>query len=100
MKSIELTKEHKSKLLEMCKTLFPEWHEHCVEIDGNNKTIIMFTNYVGGSEWGQIIIHWFEFCIIHLLPKFNFEPNILLNSDLKNKHLIDYLYEQFKKIKL
>lgn len=25
MKSIELTKKHKSKLLEMCKALFPEY---------------------------------------------------------------------------
>ena len=31
MKQIELTEEHKSKLLEMCKELFPEY----VEIDFN-----------------------------------------------------------------
>jgi len=91
MKNIELTEEHKFKLSEMCKILFPEyeWHFSYLEREGNIK-------YWNDEMKNAKFIHWFEFCILHLLPKFNFEPDILLNSELKNIHIIDYLYEEFK----
>lgn len=108
MKALELTKEHKSQLLEMCEVLFPDWHEHCVETDGNSNIIVMFTNYVQGSEWGQVIFHWYEFCMTHILHKVLLEPNgyesiedyISSNGYFMFGHPVDYLYKKFKKLNL
>lgn len=115
MKPLNLTETHKAQLLEMCKVLFPEWDEHCVEIDGNRQTIIMFTNYVGGSEWGQILMHWFEFCMTYLaepilgkqIPRDiqnrykKFALNCFLYATKSNDyyiHPIDYLYTEFQNL--
>lgn len=116
MKAIELTKEHKSKLLEMCKVLFPkyEWvfHHHDKGNPDTNKPHNFLPGFIFGFEKYEdgttsenyhdvdIFIHWFEFCMIYLLDKLSYTPDILLNQELKNKHLIDCLYEQFKKLKV
>jgi len=62
MKSIELTEKHKEKLLEMCKTLFPEYND-----------IIMFSkdqevNYEEEDfiDFDNKHIHWFEFVMTTL----------------------------------
>lgn len=99
MKNIEISEKQKEMLLEMCKELFPKYktivftEDHKQFEDGEDNNILLF--FSGKTEIAPSI-HWFEFCIIHLLPKFNFEPDILLNSELKNKHIIDYLYKEFK----
>lgn len=129
MKSIELTEEHKSKLLEMCKKLFCN-SDICLtgpsgrSWDSKNKFFISIWNNIDG----ETIIHWFEFCMIHLIKKLNkFEteeelPPYARHSAIneiiidgkwnvytrfyyhypKNqykKHIVDYLYEEFKKLK-
>jgi hypothetical protein len=113
MKAIELTEEHKAKLLEMCNKLFPK---HCkFEFFTED---LRFLN----EETDEFLtfIHWFEFCMTHLVEKLIevineyesklsdskrekffieiFEPYELLMS-IKDKHPIDYLYEEFKKLK-
>ena len=119
MKAIKVTNKQKEELLVMCKALFPEYR-HNKEIHeggivfhhnhgGKKSPYYLAENHLHGFKSdgsngdvydnADFCIHWFEFCIIFLLDKFNFEPNILLNSDLKNKHLIDYLYSEFKKLK-
>lgn len=103
MKNIELTEEHKSKLLEMCKILFPEydftldkWKQCFVTLGLKSKDL--YENH----------IHWFEFCINPLSTKIDsFRTDSYLISHgqsydnaINSEHPVDYLYEEFKKLKL
>lgn len=106
MKAIELTEEHKSKLLEMCKALFPEYDKEInLEIEPDYEGLQNFIQFRKKYE-NCIFIHWFEFCMTHLSNKLE----LLLKLDLihsfysfneqvnNNNHIIDYLYEEFKKL--
>lgn len=93
MKAIELTEEHKAKLLEMCNKLFPEctiWWKY--EMYGRalkqnfNEVLAVAETLnppinVGTKEkpWRQTTnyfnIHWFEFCMTHLPLKIYYEKN-------------------------
>lgn len=121
MKSIELTEEHKSKLLEMCKELFPEYkfisfkdesHLGAYEFEFNNiclskKSLDLFDI--------ELNVHWFEFCMTHLARKIGNSSRLFDNpvedagdmlADMVFKqewfnkyHPVNYLYEQFKRLK-
>lgn len=123
MEPIILTEEHKSKLIEMCKILFPEYGE--VQL---LKSYISTPYDATGSPYLRwyvdhiyeekkttklIEIHWFEFCSIHLLEKLYRSP-IDLNNFMSICfrftypswdpihlviHPVDYLYEEFLKLK-
>ena len=114
MKNIELTKDHKSKLLEMCKVLFPKNKVDSLQFG----TIKFLINYyerkdINNSKitfggWDEVIeIHWFEFCIFYLIDKiFNEdqEEAYLSNKDFYkgglsfgDEHPIDILYNEFQK---
>ncbi|HEX8586098.1 MAG TPA: hypothetical protein VF680_17025 [Allosphingosinicella sp.] len=101
MKSIELTEEHKSKLLEMCKVLFPDYYQ-CEDEEYNTIFLYNIKTYMKDN----IYIHWFEFCMIHLSEKIYTKKgkimsgyfNIIHNLNFTKKHIIDYLYEEFKKL--
>ena len=118
MVAIELTKKHKEKLLEMCKTLFPNVLDVPDKIDEDlslNTTFINIRNEVylnKGTPNEEYIsndysIHWFEFCLTHLRYKLNLSGNdyhtigdVYFSNDLLDGvHPVDYLYEQFKKLK-
>ena len=119
MKNIELTENHKSKLLEMCKVLFPEYTT--IPNDKNPKflTINWFTKqgyFIHLMDDDDLkenkMIHWFEFVMTHLPekifknPKGNFQG---INGrpywcekvaeSFAKVHPVDYLYEEFKKLK-
>jgi len=113
MKPIELTEEHKSKLLEMCKALFPEYKwEFCSTYGTLNDitqvdALIRWKNIEEHSQDYADSFHWFEFCLIHLYYElkrygalttdFNYP---LHETKLKSKAvIIDILYEEYKKIK-
>jgi len=103
MKNIELTEEHKSKLLEMCKVLFPEYTKIDLEIEDNYdgiKDYIMFEKTIPLKSNTIIYIHWFEFCMTHLANKILIQDeqlnDFLLTFNVE-LHLVDYLYEKFKK---
>lgn len=121
MKNIELTEEHKSKLLEMCKILFPEYTT--IPNDKNPKflTINWFTKqgyFIHLMDDDDLkenkMIHWFEFCMTYLQEKIRKvlnKPIDTWNNRLIGKlsfyfnnktvnHPIDYLYEEFKKLEL
>lgn len=123
MKPIELTEEHKSKLLEMCKVLFPEpeysfWWEYemygrglkqafndvlCVRHNFKKPIIEVYNGKEFKRSNNYFNIHWFEFCIKHLIPKLSNEIQStidirMLFCELPNP--VDYLYQKFKKIKL
>lgn len=114
MKSIELTEEHKSKLLEMCNELFPEYHFNFHHHDDGLLTKDKnFENYLPGFIFGwklyegeyseyyhdaDIFIHWFEFCMTYLMKGLTYYNYIRYNIETKtNTHLIDYLYETIYK---
>ena len=132
MKNIELTEDHKSKLLEMCKELFPEpefsfWWEYemygrGLKQDFNDVLCVSETLNppinVGTEEKpyfrtnNYFNIHWFEFCTkighkIFSRKQFYYQSEefitfmkiMCLQDKSKLKHPIDYLYEEFKKLK-
>ena len=109
MSPIELTSEHKSKLLEMCKALFPEYTIYEVQKENHFGRIV---NTVQGNKWeyngddddpiDEFFIHWFEFCCNTLVNKLfdnSFDFGKIYYEILKSDNPIDYLYEQFKQLK-
>lgn len=113
MNSIQLTEEHKSKLLEMCKNLFPEKEilfEEEVNIDGLNFNGVLFISQKL-PKYTFSNIHWFEFCtkIAHNIFSrkqyyyqseefITFMKIMCLQNKTKLQHPVDYLYKQFKKL--
>lgn len=106
MNTIELTEDHRSKLLEMCKELFPKNKVESLQFG----TIKFLVNYYEKKDpnnskitfggWDEIVeIHWFEFCMIHLAKKVCKSDGITLTFKDDNNNVIEFLYEQFKKLK-
>lgn len=98
MKNIELTEEHKSKLLEMCFKLFKN-EIHGLTIQDNG-----FLNYSDTSKTIDYVDknHWFEFCMTHLAKKlltFNDLTKYQTTGNFLYVHVVDYFYEEFKKLK-
>jgi hypothetical protein len=107
MKPIELTEEHKSKLLEMCKVLFPQLTD--LEIRDSTEDFCFDFEHIcieyGRENDNLVIIHWFEFCMIYLYTKLIVDKyNYYSISDamsngytmIYDQHPIDYLYDEFK----
>lgn len=143
MRPLELSKEQRDKLLEMCKELFPEYKLiELTEADlglGGGPHIVGtpycgdgFDCYIGFSNMDvprddYTCIHWFEFCMTHLVSKISAKLDDQLEDDTpdskhmnivitardwvgemylkimdswnKSVHPVEYLYEQFKRIK-
>jgi len=107
---IELSDKQASRLIEMCNKLFPE----------SKRTINSNEWEFGSTDDGQIdfliyekdkntiCIHWFEFCIMHLsyeIDSFKTESELICGGQsyekaIWAKHPVDYLYEQFKQLKI
>lgn len=97
MKALQLTKEQRDKLLEMCRKLFPEY-----------PIISMSAGYImlqterrpATKKNGNWSCHWFEFCFYHIIPKLNLKVlwtnNIYEDVFIQALHPIDYLYTEFK----
>ena len=104
MKNIELSEKQKENLLEMCKVLFPEYVIYPADNDG----FIEGEQWVGDQNMGEdrpvneFNIHWFEFCMTHLYSKIikgDYATQYQTSGMIFYKHPIDYLYEEFKKLK-
>ena len=113
MTSIQLTEEHKVKLLEMCKKLFPEYTKIEFHEIYNNETGNLYFEITNTGN----IIHWFEFCLLHLSEKIyktffklgekdnwygchlSWAINSIYTQNTNKVHLVDYLYEEFLKLK-
>lgn len=109
MKSIELTKKHKDKLLKMCNNLFIS--DNSPYIDNNNNVVIWNLSKGIEAEY-SVAIHWFEFCMTHLVDKLyndekyrdcsgydcNLHVELTLAMLNHKMHPVDCLYEEFKKI--
>ena len=119
MKPLTLTKEQKSKLLEMCKHFFPEY-KFGFESDYAEITNIINFHKPKTQQWHEWeLIHWFEFCMTHLIEKILVMPDedseypfeewsvdgfscgsedLIYQMNHSRKHPIDYLYSEFKKL--
>lgn len=101
MKAIQLTEEHKSKLLEMCEKL-------CKDKDHTWFKISMYNEILWVNKKAKIgSIYWFEFCMTYLcdkifLPRGESRLDGIKGMDYyrinKNMHPVDYLYSEFKKL--
>lgn len=117
MQKLELTKEQKEKLLEMCEKLFPEYEVRIYPIDSYKPENLFIEFGKKESDTYDFEISWFEFVMGELtnkLYKLFFtamgEQNILWDLLVKEGfysqvlhhktlHPVDYLYENFKKLK-
>jgi hypothetical protein len=125
MQKLTLTKEQREKLLEMCNKLFPEYkwtYEYSCSLGAHDYD---FDNLVYSelNEKDHLYkgqgIHWFEFVMGELTNKLyklffttlvnknlllSINPKVyfvhpLLHHNHKTLHPVDYLYENFKKLK-
>lgn len=101
MNAIQLTREHREKLLEMCKELFPEYENIHMFINGWEYSRDM--DYIAFDNLSDYVeIHWYEFCMTYLVNKMGKSTAALyrvLEEEEAGTHPIDYLYSEFKKLK-
>jgi len=107
MKAIRLTEEQRSKLLEMCRVLFPSYKNISMYHNGWE-----FDTDMEYLDFNHKSIHWFEFCMTHLInglyhdlkyhdsESWDINLHVSCMSDLYNFNTnpIDYLYKEFEKI--
>lgn len=129
MKSLELTPEHRTKLLEMCEALFPEQSPFQIGIPGElrkgwgySKHFIFGKSDIFADD--GVFCHWFEFCMTHLVEaiiatyvvnkdgekvykrtlndslSIFYLQTLLFSRGYDKQHPIDYLYNEFKKLNL
>ena len=72
MEQINLTKKHKSRLLEMSRVLFPEYkywylHDGTCDFCTENTLDYSLEEDPQWNSWNRI--HWFEFCSRYLMSK-------------------------------
>jgi hypothetical protein len=114
-KKLKLTEVQKSRLLEMCNKLFPEYDVRLTYQLHNRKDLFIQFGKKESDKY-EFEFHWFEFCMGDLtnkLYKLFFtamgEENILWDLLVKESfytqvlhhktlHPVDYLYENFKKL--
>jgi hypothetical protein len=100
MKNIKLTEKHKTKLLEMCKVLFPEYSIRLTKPLYSTPDTYFVQIGKKQSNMYNNEIHWFEFCMTYLYQRIKqiSGGNINYHSCIRNEHPIDYLYKEFKKL--
>lgn len=87
-----------SNLIEICDDLFPGYQ--FLDTQSDNQMHIVFM--LDGSKNGQAI-SWFELCIIdipiRLSKRINKPCELIIETWIysQNEHLIDYLYQLYKK---
>ena len=100
---IRLTEDHKEKLKEMARGLFPEYNTVTLEQHDADNVFVILTNMEddflrgGKISVGGYRFHWFE--LMHSASK-RISENIFedfLSSYKEGDHLIDFLYSGFKK---
>ena len=115
MEPRELTKEHREKLLEMCKELFPEYDFEF--LSNFSEWGIISVHKIGQHEIFENTHHWFEFCITKLsykifdnlkFPARNAgDDSVQYLCDMMDRqtwyikeayHPVDYLYKKFLKL--
>ena len=98
MKNIEINEKQKENLLKMCKVLFPEYVIYPADNDG----FIEGEQWVGDQNMGEdrpvneFNIHWFEFCMTHLIVKLSkeFTKQGLSKADYTNNQYPNWFSEK------
>jgi len=109
IRPIQLTKEQKNHLLEMCRLSFPEREWSLTDSKGFINCWTPGIDMEDSQETrinDEQNIHWFEFCYYYLSYKlFDSEDNNMYNDDCTEHdlffggwtgHLVDFLYDKFK----
>lgn len=109
MNQIKLTDRQSKRLIKMCMNLFVS--DIKPHIDNNNNIVVWNLAKEVNAEYATSI-HWFEFCMTKLWIKINSllshkTPEELMSMynafwDILNEelHPVDYLYGQFKQLKI
>lgn len=97
MKPIKLLEEQKEKLLEMCKVLFPDYAIRVIKPVHSTPDTFFIQMGLKKSIKYDFEIHWFEFCMTHLPEKINVCTEWI--ELWKTNNPIDFLYEEFLKLK-
>lgn len=104
MNCIKLTNIQKLNLLVMCNKLFPEYNNirFGTSVMTTSKDYLYFHKIKNEMQLEIINIHWFEFCINYLLQKVNksYYTYTRYQNEEGETHIVDYLYEEFLKLKL
>lgn len=103
MNAIQLTREQREKLLEMCKKLFPEYSKFWFSVTIGHNFILEASIPNSKILVPALQMHWFEFCMTYLVNKMGKSTAALyriLEEEETGTHPIDYLYSEFKKLKL
>jgi len=116
MTPITITEEQKDELLEMLKKLFPEykrvsWDDQDLdigsyygwEVNQFRKSNHIFLSKMENAPFDDgIFVHWYEFSLRYLLPKFTDSLgdyyDVVTGENFVG-HPIDYLYDCFKEKK-
>lgn len=122
MRGIKLNDSEIEHLFEMIEKLFPEYGDatfyKCSHQNADMLCFFLKENDSDLFDHCNLFIHWYEFCMTHLVEKIlNPKPELpsriikdefseffwsanLYANNLGGKHPVEYLYEQFKKLKL
>lgn len=105
MKKLELNDYQITKLKEMYKKLFPSYN---IGMCDENQNILYCKISENGSTSDKPFIvdtiYWFEFCLTHLyneIKRYGVSETLTYTNLMSaGNHPIDYLYKEFKKLKL
>lgn len=113
MNSIKITNTQKLRILFMCKKLFPEYNNirFGTSVMTTSKDYLYFYKIKNEMQVEIINIHWFELCLTWISQeifdndidrenKFFLELSCYIQVNKKYIHPVDYLYEEFLKLKL
>lgn len=96
IEQIELTEDHKLKLMEMAKKIFNLEHVVVCENHGMVHLNMWTPTYIKGQNMA-----WMEFCLLHVAKKLKIEPlwtdNIFEDIFVEAIHPVDYLYIEYSK---
>lgn len=108
MVRINLSDDQRTKLLEMCNAMFPN-QKHALWLEDDSFFITDYHQENSNTFVESVSIHWFEFCLCHLLPKLKkigIQPELYVLTlpsthigwDTKGvNHPIDYIYQEYDK---
>lgn len=100
MEPLQLSKDQKGKLLEMCKILFTNYAD--IVISGLDVRLIIQWEDLRGRHTKQEYIPWFEMCMTQLATRLLSPQDMMLyqtTGKFLYEHPVVYLYEKFKKLK-
>lgn len=100
MKRLPITKRQQVKLREMVRVLYPEYDSRLTRPIFEKDDVCFIQISLKTSKKYNEGIHWFEFCMTHLLNKLcDYSVMALYNANgnFGIQHPIDFFYSEFKR---